>query len=352
MKLSILALSLATVVFGTSMTTEVSAANSPAVTHSDDKSVVHAGKSVFVFALLPEGLQEYAYRDVCADMPKSTSECLGGDFPYKKYAGMKGYYTDRAPKKFYNGEVVREGVLENGETVYLVSSEKYKSVGDGIISLAEHEKIINFKPEQLVAGSKTSISGVSLLTREYEVSSQDGHSFSDEEVAAIREIAGRYSPEVGARIADLMSTLKVDHDSFDQRATVAFLPYNNKESFISLKVIFDENGVFLPAIETRYHGYDWLFVDGYAVSADGKKFDFKSEEFQRDNSGKYVWEWYTRPLQEGELEALESIANANRSVVRFRGKQYFADHELTSTQKEELRNLTELVRLLNQAKKA
>lgn len=355
MKLSILALSLATVIFGTLITTEVSAASSPAATSGDGKSFSSSGKEVFVFALKQEDLQRDSYDKVCDAMPDSWydwDKCHGDKFSYKKYAGMKGVYTDREPKQFDSGYFAREALLENGETVYVVSSEDRNSGYNNIISLAEHERIVNFKPEKLMAGSKVSIIGVNLSSGNYEVSSQNGHTFSGEEIDALRRIAGRYRPEVGARIADLMSTLKVDYDDFEQITKVSYLPYKNEESLISLKVIVDQSGNFLPALEAMYYGSDWLFVTGYSVSADGKKYDFNDEEWSRDNSSRSVWEWHTRPLLEKELEALESIARANRSVIRFRGKQYFADHELTATQKEELRNLTELVRLLNQVKKA
>lgn len=194
----------------------------------------------FVFGEMLEGLQKFGYGDLCFKMPTRSyaNDCILNKLPYEKYVGKRGYYTDRKPFIDYSGYVAKEAILETGETIYLVTSNKFKHVGDKIISLAEHEKISNFQPVPIYEGSSVLLTGYSKISKGYlNVSSQNKHSYNETQIKKIRDIASRY-PKNGQKIADLLSTLKIDYDDFEGRTVVSWMPYNNPKSYLSIKFIW------------------------------------------------------------------------------------------------------------------
>lgn len=305
------------------------------------------GQEQFVFAEVPDKLQKYAYTDLCLQLPKKhPSECGLNKLDYNNYVGKKGYYVDTPEKKYRGGYVLREAVLETGEVVYLKSSTKYKHVGKNFISLAEHNKISNFEPEPITKGSVVTITGYSKSSLDrLNVSSQNTHSFTEDEIKAIQRIASKH-PKNGARIADLLTTLKVDYDAFEGRTVITHLPFNNKESYLSLKVIVMDNGEFHPWVTSFYTAKDWLFVDSYSVSANGYRWNSGSLDFKRDHTGRIIWEWNNSPLNNEKREMLSKMASSDKSIVRFRGKDYYDDYELTKLQKKELSSLLKVIELM------
>ncbi|MCV5664914.1 hypothetical protein OFN50_38405, partial [Escherichia coli] len=81
-----------------------------------------------------------------------------------------------------------------------------------------------------------------LLSRDrLNVSSQKTHSFTQDEISAIQRIAAKH-PKNGARIADLMTTLKVDYDGFEGRTVITNLPFNNRDSYLNLRIVVMDSG--------------------------------------------------------------------------------------------------------------
>ena len=227
----------------------------------------------------------------------------------------------------------------------MVKSSKYKHVGSNIISLEEHNKVVSFKPSPIVPGAKTLVTGYSLHgNNRLNVSSQNGHSFTEESLQAIRNIANKF-PKNGVRIADLLSTLKVDFDDFDGKIVVSGLPYNNKDSYLSAKVVFSKGGEIMPFVIAHYENDDWLFVSKYSVAADDFRWNSKGLEFKRDHSGGKIWEWNNSYINDEYLNMLAKIASAKKAKVRFQGKQYYDDYVLTQIQQKELTTLVELINL-------
>lgn len=305
------------------------------------------GKKQFAFAEMSEGLQKFGYGDLCFEMPTRSyaNDCLLNKLPYDKYVGKKGFYTDRKPFKDYSGYVVQEAVLETGEVIYLATSTKYKHVGNKIVPLAEYEKIVNFKPEPIYKGAEVLLTGYNKTSKGYiNVSSQKNHSFTEREIEAIRSIASKY-PNNGSKIADLLTTLIVDYDDFEGRTIVYAPPYNNRKSYLSIKIIFKDSGEVYPFVVSHYQADDWLFVNGYSISADGYRWDSPKLDFKRDHSGGTIWEWANQSLTPSYINVLTKMANADKAKIRFRGQEYYSDYELSAAQKTELSNLLKIVDL-------
>lgn len=308
------------------------------------------GNEQFVFGEVSDILQKYAYKDVCFSMPtRSVSiECMDDKLRYSEYVGKKGYYTGSAPYKDSNGYIAREAILETGEVIYIITSSKYKHVGDKIISLKEHEKQSNFSPQPIYKGSSVMLTGYSKVSRgNLNVSSQNNHSFTEAEIAAIRHIAALY-PTNGARIANLLTTLKVDYDDFEGRTIIAGLPYNNRSSYLSVRIIIKDSGEAYPFMRTYYEADDWLFIKNFSISADGFRWDSARDlDFKRDNAGGKIWEWNSTVLTLDHINMLNKMSSANAAKMRFHGRQYYADYELTEIQKDEIGRLAELAKLIS-----
>lgn len=307
-------------------------------------------KEQFVFKEIAASLQKYSYKDICFQAPVRSvySECSGNQLSYDKYVGKKGFYTDKKPIYDRNNHIVKEAILETGEVVFMVKSTKYKHVGSNIISLEEHNKVIGFKPSPIVPGAKTLVTGYSLHgANRLNVSSQNGHSFTEESLQAIRNIANRF-PENGARVADILSTLKVDFDDFDGKVVVSGLPYNNKDSYLSAKIIFSKDGKATPFLVSHYENDNWLFVNKYSIAADDFRWKSKNLDFQRDNSSGKIWEWNNSYINDEYLTILNKIVSAKEIKIRFHGKQYYDDYALTQIQQKELSSLVELINLTKQ----
>lgn len=224
------------------------------------------GREQFVFAEVPDKLQKYAYNDLCLQLPKShfkLSECRLDKLDYDSYVGKKGYFVETPKKEYRRGYILREVVLETGETIYLKSSTRFKHVGSEFISLAEHNKISNFEPKPIVEGSSVTVTGYSKISKDrFNVSSQNTHSFTESEIEAIQRIASKH-PQNGARIADLMTTLNVDYDAFEGRTVVTSLPFNNRGSYLTLRISIMDNGEYYPSVKAFYKAESWLFIDSY-----------------------------------------------------------------------------------------
>jgi hypothetical protein len=323
--------------------------NKPVTKTVEKKTFVYApqGREEFVFDEISEKLQEYHYRDVCYKMPKNSvsTECLLNKLDYDKYVGKKGYYTDREPFKDLSKNVVREAVLETGETVYLVFSEKYKRVGGYFISKDKHDEIANFKPEPIIDGASVMITGYSEILRDnLTVSSQKNHSYSKEEIETIRKVANQY-PKNKVAIAELLTTLKVDFDNFSGRTRISGMPYNSHGSYLSVNIVV-EDGKAYPFMKAFYKADDWLFVKSFTTSADGDKWTSGKVDFERDHSSGTIWEWSVEPLDNESTEMLEKMAFADSAIIRYHGSKYYDDHILSEKQKSELKRLVELVKLM------
>lgn len=305
------------------------------------------GREEFVFGAVSPTLQQFAYEDICFKKPVNSiaRDCSSNRLPYKEYVGKRGFFTGEQSFKDSFGHTL-EAVLETGEIIHIVKSDKYKHVGETFISMKEHNKISGFKPIPIVQGAKTIITGYSDVIRgNLNVSSQNKHSFSESEIDAIKYISAM-RPKHSARIADLLSTLNVDVDEFNNNKVVSYLPYNNKESFISVRVIITPAGNYTPFVEVHYQGEDWLFVRNYSVSADGFNWDSPNLSFERDHSRGTVWEWNTTSLNVDVLSMLDKLSSSSSAKIRFYGQQYYKDYDLTQDQKKELSSLIEFLKIL------
>lgn len=101
-------------------------------------------------------------------------------------------------------------------------------------------------------------------------------------------------------------------------------------------------------LRVRYYGSSWLFAEGLTVVLDHDRVRLNSLQFARDHSGGNVWEHVNLPLDNSEYRDLaKRISEADEVIIRFHGRQYYSDLEVSERMKEDLRVMLAAVSSLN-----
>jgi hypothetical protein len=302
------------------------------------------GREEFVFDEVPKVLQEYAYKDFCYSIPdRNAYECTGDQLDYEYYYGKRGYYTDKKPIR-KGQHLLREAILENGLKIYAISSTKFSHVGKDRIPLKDFMERKNFVAYPIVEGATAMVTGYSKnLKDQLMISTNKDASYSEDAIKAIQRVAAQH-PKNGAKIADLMTTLRVKYDDFEGRTTISGFPYNNEDSYISLRMVIPDDGRIIPVVDTHYEAQDWLFVKSYSVKADDFKWRSSDLTFKRDNASGKIWEWNNSILTDDTKTMLNAIASAETATVRFQGR-YYDDYTVTAKQQAEIRSLLKILEL-------
>ena len=94
-------------------------------------------------------------------------------------------------------------------------------------------------------------------------------------------------------------------------------------------------------LRIRYHSRDWLFIKSFFVVADGHRFDKPYAKFQRNHGSGSIWEWYDESVSVSDMAMIKDIIKSKKATIRFKGNQYFRDHEITEQEKKSLQNVIE-----------
>lgn len=114
-------------------------------------------------------------------------------------------------------------------------------------------------------------------------------------------------------------------------------PTNEKyiAAYIGIK---DDSEPFLRTY-IYYYASDWLFVKDCTFHIDGKNHYMKLNDFKRDNSDGYIWEWSDTLATAEDIETLKKIANSKDAYIRFNGSNYKFDYEVEIEEKRQLREI-------------
>jgi hypothetical protein len=95
-----------------------------------------------------------------------------------------------------------------------------------------------------------------------------------------------------------------------------------------------------------YRSDSWLFVHSFTVQVDGQKYKFNNKTFKQDSGSGAVWEWLDQRAGEKHLSMLSAVSKADDVVIRFYGKNYFYDHEVSRDEKQGITNILSAYELL------
>ena len=81
----------------------------------------------------------------------------------------------------------------------------------------------------------------------------------------------------------------------------------------------------------QYRADDWLFIQSYKFLVDGDTYDYVPNKVERDNDT-YIWEWSDNQVTTLSEPLLKSLSNAKTVKIRFVGRQYHKDKDITAKQ--------------------
>ncbi|EOV0092640.1 hypothetical protein ACOIYM_000856 [Vibrio parahaemolyticus] len=304
-----------------------------------------SGREEFVFNELDAHGQKYGYDSFCRE-PSITS-CLKRFEPYNKYVGMRGYFETLIPEAAdsYNNEYWPV-ILENSERVYLTVNTEYGTrygTSSEIIPYSTFQKLAAFRPEPLVPGSDIMVTSVKIELGLKHYTLSDGRVIIENNLNLVRDVSSQFKNSID--IANLLVDLRIVEDEIDKRI------------YITPKLsIFDpvDYGFYI-AIEERdhwlrykveYRGEDWLFVNAFKVAADDYRWQSPIMKFERDNSSSRIWEWVDKSPSNKDIEVAKRLATADKAIIRFQGKQYYADTQLSEEQKASITKILHVYALL------
>jgi len=146
------------------------------------------------------------------------------------------------------------------------------------------------------------------------------------------------------RLANATKKMRKKYDDmngttwYHDKSSPQYLNYNGFYAYIG------DTKTSLPWLRLRiqYAADDWLFIEKYIIKVDGKTYTLSEEkygEIEKDNGDGGIWEWLDRSVDEDEYEIIKAVAFGENVKIRFAGKQYQKDKNITSKQKLALRNV-------------
>jgi len=95
-------------------------------------------------------------------------------------------------------------------------------------------------------------------------------------------------------------------------------------------------------LEIQYYADDWLFINSYQFSIDGKNYSLYPTKVEKDNGdGGMIWEWCSENLNYNKdaFEIVKAVINSKIAKIRFNGSQYYNDKIISSSEKAALKNV-------------
>lgn len=108
-------------------------------------------------------------------------------------------------------------------------------------------------------------------------------------------------------------------------------------------------------LKIQYKSNEWLFIEKYIIYVDGSTYKTIETEYgdvKRDNGNGGVWEWLDIPIEKdsediiNDFDVLRAIINGEDVKIKFIGTQYSKVKTITKTQKNALKNVLEVYKVL------
>ncbi|RLJ77138.1 hypothetical protein [Pedobacter alluvionis] len=153
-----------------------------------------------------------------------------------------------------------------------------------------------------------------------------------------------------AKIKFLKKSFKITKDEFDANEMQWVRPideprYVNRNGIYSY---FQTNKGVASNLRfvIQYYSDDWLFIQKYQFSIDGKAYEYIPSKVETDNGdGGMIWEWFDDQADENLKTIMEAITKSKTTKIKMVGRQYFDIKTVTSRQKESIRKTLELYKL-------
>ncbi len=140
------------------------------------------------------------------------------------------------------------------------------------------------------------------------------------------------------------------HDRFPYSASAGYW-YADERSFVLPYLGIDSNNNVWLRLVCNYTAYSWIFFEKIIFSVDGKNTTeyFSYYDVVRDNASGKIWEYVDMDVYASEIKLLQSIADSERTIIRFEGDNYYDDVTVKEKDKECLSFMLKLYDLLAKA---
>lgn len=91
-----------------------------------------------------------------------------------------------------------------------------------------------------------------------------------------------------------------------------------------------------------YNADDWLFVESVAFKVDGEDFSLNYrlfDDWERDNASGDIWEWKDVNMDRRTWNLVRKIADSDKTMMRYNGRQYYSDRDVSTEEKKALKNI-------------
>ncbi|MDA8855808.1 hypothetical protein N9I82_01640 [Alphaproteobacteria bacterium] len=263
----------------------------------------------------------------------------------KKYWGKVGRFTSKLPVSVTNFENIYEVQMANGDLAYYGNSKSYpfplSPEAEGmwaLMPLSQHVSVLENKGRYLDVSQKVrivEIEYVRLLGPTYKFLFSNGMEVFNDEFENLVNVTSLLQPELQTEFLNNFNLFRRSKDDFENRFILSAADY---EAPLEVDVFLNGDGIS-GRVEIAYHSKSWLFVETVKINADGETFELNEligKKFKRD-SGTSIREWAYIELNEDAVSKLKKIINSKRTQIRFYGKDYYNDREVTADTKAQIR---------------
>lgn len=109
-----------------------------------------------------------------------------------------------------------------------------------------------------------------------------------------------------------------------------------------------DSGTVSLRLKVVYTGDNWLFLSGVIFDIDGQNnlLSYAQGDYYRDNAWGDVWEVIDKESNETDKNLLRSVANSEKTIIRFQGSLYHYDMTVSQAEKKAIQDTLELAEYL------
>lgn len=270
----------------------------------------------------------------------------------KKYNGMQGrLFLDPVTQEY--GREIYKIKMSNGDFLFYANTKgDFFDRSSGLIELSAHLKILDAAGKPIIENGQVLVDKVALDDRGigYKYHLSTGKEVWGDTFKELKAFLPYIPKEHEESFIGIIDDIKITHDNIEDKFFISI-----EESFDD--ILYDNNLVITPYVgfqdgkpflrfKFNYIAKNWLFINKALVKADDFKKNFEDLSFERDHSSSTIWEWYDKPATEEDIQLIKNIIESDEAVVRFYGKQYYKDRNITLKQKQKLKNILWIYEIL------
>lgn len=127
------------------------------------------------------------------------------------------------------------------------------------------------------------------------------------------------------KINNLIKFFNINNDEFDTNKKTWYVP-KSAPQYVNRNGIYcyfgsEANTPNNFRLKIQYTSDDWLFIERYQFSIDGKPYDFNPDKVERDNGNGDIWEWCDENTEQNK-DLIIALSNAKVAKIKFIGTQY------------------------------